>query len=203
VRRGRSLRARLTYWYTGVLAATLGVYACVVLLALTRHLYDDLDLHLHEEIEVAVHRIEIRADGTAAWRDETSTVEEEPGGERWLEAWDENGRRLVRWASTAPVDLGPMDVRSIGRTIVLSDGRTVRVLTKTAVIGGRRLWLRAARSQAPTETQLWNLFGGLGLALPVVLLAAGLVGLIVGRRLLAPLTTIAARAEAITAERLD
>ncbi len=202
-----TLRARLTNAYAAVLGASLGAYAAVVFIALTRHLYADLDLHLHEEIEVAVHRIEVRTDGSLGWRGETNTVEEEPGGARWLEVWGSGGgERLLHWFSVSDADLGPLEDAGNAersRTIVLPGALRVRTLTKGARIAGRPVLLRAARSEAPTREQLWHLVGGLGFALPVTLLAAALVGHFVSRRLLSPLTAMADRAERITAESLN
>jgi heavy metal sensor kinase len=202
-----SLRARLTHWYTATLAAALAVYTIAVFVILSRHLHDDLDLHLHEELEVVVHRVAVSPSGSLTWRDEMRSAEEEPAGARWVEVWTADGRvRLLAWASREPVDLGPMPPPPQGdssRSGRLADGRRVRVMTKPAVLAGRPVLLRGARSEEPTHAQRRRLMAGLAVVLPLSMAAAWFVGRYVARRLFSPLVRMSERAEAITADRLD
>ncbi len=200
------LRARLTHWYTLTLTAAFVVYSVAVFVTLSRHLQADLDLHLHEELEILVHRIAAAPDGALAWRDETASVEEEPEGARWIEVWTPGGGRLLSWTSGAPADLGPLPALSEGErssTLLLADGRRLRVMAKRGVIAGQEVVLRAARSEEPARAQRRRLMAELGLALPVSIAAAWIVGRYVARRLLSPLARMSERSEAITADRLD
>jgi heavy metal sensor kinase len=208
VKRPRSLRARLTAWYTTVAALSLGAYSVGIYFILLGHLYGDLDLQLHEEIEVAVNRIETASDGTLAWQGGEGIVlaEEEPGGARWIEVWSHEGKLLLSAASTAPQDLGPVPRQDIGersRSMTLRSGARVRILTKGARVGGRPVLVRAAHSEAPTQQQLDHLLWGLGLVLPLALLLSGLLGYALVTRLLRPVAEMAERSERITAERLE
>jgi heavy metal sensor kinase len=208
VRRPRSLRARLTLWYTTVAALSLGFYSVGIYTILLGHLYGDLDLQLHEEIEIAASRIDVAPDGTLVWQAGEGVVpaEEEPAGARWVEVWSVDGKRLLRASSAEPEDLGPAprhDPRQGSRTLTLPSGLHVRTLTKEAWVGGRALLVRAAHSETPTRQQLSHLLWGLALVVPVALLLSGLLGYALVTRLLAPVSEMAERSEQITAERLE
>ena len=127
-----SLRAQLASWFAGVLALSLGAYSVVVFVVLSRHVYADLDLHLHELAEVAAEVIETRPDGRLAWPGGFGKTDEEPEGARFVEVWTVEGDRLLVARSGPDADLGPLRrpaADEAATSQVLVDGRLVRTLT--------------------------------------------------------------------------
>lgn len=67
-RRFRSVRIRLTLWYTGTLAMLLSLYAGGVFVFLRHSLFTELDRRLHDDFELAEQMLERSADGGIRWR---------------------------------------------------------------------------------------------------------------------------------------
>lgn len=208
MRRPETLRANLGVTLTSVLLVSLALYACGVYVVLARHVYGLLDLGLHEEAELLARRLELRPDGGVRWtgRDSPTFVEEEPEGAHWVEVRSPEGELLLE-ASSDPsrphLGLGFSPGVHEPRSFARPDGSVARLLAVPAVLGGRRLLLRVARSEEPVQAHLRRLILGLGLLFPVVVGVFGLLGHWLVGVVLTPLHEMATRAQQITAEHLD
>jgi len=202
-----SLQQRLTVWYTATLLAILAAYAAGVVLLLGRSLRQALDHHLAEDLAVAFDLIE-RRDGGFRWRSESPYDGGYDAGERrWIEIWSEGGERLfVRGSEGAALIqamLAPPRADRLGfATLRLPDGRQLRVLTTRRAVGGLPVLMRVARVDTTRTDQLRPALGLLALGLPIAA-GAALGVYLIARRTLAPVTRMAALAEAISAEHLD
>ena len=97
-----------------------------------------------------------------------------------------------RWPRTPP-----------GHIVSVSGHPTYRVLSRPALVGGHPVIIQVARSDAPMRRELRELTLILVLGLPFGVAAAGLGGYALARGALAPVTRMAARAQSITAARLN
>lgn len=85
----RTIRARLTFWYAGVLAAILLLYGAGVYVFLRQNLYQELERQLRHDFEAAEEALEWRADGAMGRRAATAIGHHqgEELGRRWLDVW--------------------------------------------------------------------------------------------------------------------
>ncbi len=207
MRRFSTLRAQLAVTLTSVLLLSLGVYVVGIYVVLSRHVYGLLDLGLHEEAELLVRRLELGPGGGVHWagEDAPTFVEEEPGGAHWTEVRSPEGTLLLD-ASSDPrrphLGVPFTGANRDPRSFVLPGAFPVRLLTETALVGGRPFLLRVARSEEPVRAHLQRLLLGLGALFPVVVVVFGLLGHLLVGMVLAPFHEMTARAQWITAERL-
>ena len=110
----RSVRVRLTLWYTGTLAVLLALYAGEVFVFLRRSLFTELDRRLHEDFELAEQMLERTVDGGIRWRVDNHHHEGEGDDAGWLAVWNPEGQLLYR--RTSGEDSGAHDFsgRAIG-----------------------------------------------------------------------------------------
>lgn len=202
-----SVRVRLTLWYTGALAVVLALYAGGVFAFLRHSLATELDRQLHEDFEVAEQMLERTADGGIRWRADDHHHEEDTGDEGWLEVWSPEGKLLYRRVSLEGTgenlfsSLFPLE-RSGYASITLPGNIPVRILGEPYTIGGAPVVIRVARSETRLRHELNELLFVLGVGFPVAIGIAAFGGYALARRALAPMSRMADRARAITAERL-
>ena len=105
------------------------------------------------------------------------------------------------------IDGPPMPQEGIGsyneRSIKLSDGRTVLVVSHFHRLNGRPMIVRLAYDEAPLFANIARFLGVLCLLAPITILVAMWVVFRVAARALSPLSSMVRRAERITAERLN
>jgi heavy metal sensor kinase len=206
--RFRSLATRIAFWYGGLVAACLLLYSVAAGSMFTHHVEAELDLRVHEDVELGARAVAVSDAGVPVWRGNAapwSGVHEEEGGGHWIELWGLDGTRHLADGTLEAVDLGPAPEpdhpQHRPHTHVLPTG-PVRVLVERIVLDGRPFLLRVAVSEASSRAlvrQVW---------LEVLLLSLGVLslgalgGLWIARRALAPLSQLANRAERITAEQL-
>jgi heavy metal sensor kinase len=82
-------------------------------------------------------------------------------------------------------------------------GKTLRILTGTTTVGGKRVVIQVARTEALMHYELRQLFFMLALGLPLGVAAAGAGAYSLARWALAPVDRMAERARHLTAERLS
>jgi heavy metal sensor kinase len=193
-------------WYGGLVAACLLFYSVAAGLMFTRHVEAELDLRVHEDVELGVRAVAVDDAGVPVWRGSTppwSGVHEEEGGGHWIEVWGEDGTRHLADGTLGAVDLGPAldHPRHRPHTHVLATG-PVRVLVERILVDERPFLLRVAVSEASSRALVRRVW------LEVLLLSLGVLslgalgGFWIARRSLAPLSHLATRAERITAEQL-
>jgi heavy metal sensor kinase len=198
-----SIRVRLTRWYAVVLALMLVVYAAVTFAAVRYEFIEQLDAQLHDEFETAEGFLAPAPGGGIAWsgdRHHDSDYDEDRG----TDVWAADGGQIARSGASAalpPVAVGATSAQSRYESIVVNDRRW-RTLTGAALVGGRSVVLRVARSEERLRAQLREVLIVLVLGLPLVVALAGIGGYLLARRALAPIDHLASEARRITAERL-
>ena len=195
----RTLRLRLTLWYVAVLALSIGVIAVLFYVGLETALMDQVDRGITE---------------TAASEAKTSVgdflqngpeqVPDEASSESMIRVLDEEGQVL----GGAGAFRGPSAGRQprAGLATVPAPGARApwRVYTQAVTLPtGEPGWLQAGASLAGTEAALARLRRQLQLGLPLMLLFAGLGGLFLAARALAPIDHMATAAEQITGSDLS
>ena len=205
-RRLRSLGTRIALWYGGLVALCLLAYSIGVVAFFTRHVEEDLDRRVHEDVELAERAVAVSDFGLLGWRGARppwSGVHEEEGGGHWIEVWGLDGRRLLADGTLEAVDLGPAPEHPMDRphTHVLPTG-PVRVLVERVTLGEKPFLLRVAVSEASTRALVRRMWLEVLLLSLAVLALGALGGLWIARRSLAPLSRLADRSQRITADEL-
>jgi heavy metal sensor kinase len=183
-----------------VLSAVLALYLVSTLVFLRVSQRRELDRSLHAEYERMEDRIAEGPDGTIR----IGGHDDEGEGESLLEVWSAAGALLYRAEELQGLSLGaaPGATEESIASVVLSDGRPLRVLGHPVRVGDRTLLLRVAISEERQRHEWRELLLGLLFGLPVALGLAGLGGHWLARRVLAPLDRMARQAEKLTAENL-
>jgi heavy metal sensor kinase len=204
--RPRSVRVRMTLWYTAVLACVLVAYAVTVFLFLRHALYRDLDRRLHDDLDLVQEEVEATDDGRLVWRGSGHPDEAEESATvrgRWLEIWSREGQLLLRSATGDPLALGAPDGAADAGPVSLRHGAArVRVASGVRAIAGVPVMVRAARSEEEVRHELQELLVIQGIGLPVALALAAAGGYHLARRALRPVARMVDKARWISAERL-
>lgn len=204
----RSVRVRLTLWYTGTLAVLLALYAGGVFIFLKHSLFTELDRRLHDDFEIAEQMLTRTDAGEIRWRADAHHHEEEASDGSWLEVWSPEGRLLYRRATfegaveDAFASLLPLE-HSGYASIILPGDIPVRVLGGLYVVDSMAVIIRVARSTVRLRHELRELLLVLGFGFPVAVGIAAFGGYVLARRALAPVGRMASQARTITAERLS
>ncbi len=206
-----SLRWRLTLWYTAVLFFFLVLFGGGVFLVTRRTLYKELDRRLHEAKEQAEGALVPGPDGcfrlAPAPLGEKDDDREEDDEERagWIEVLSREGKILYRspWAARWPLPEG-IGIRAFRPTSFdLGGGRFIRASASWEHWDGAYFLVRVARSERFLREALTGLLTVQALALPLILLLAGLGGYVLAGRALAPVDAMTERARKITSRNLS
>jgi heavy metal sensor kinase len=203
------VRTRLTLWYVVVLASVLLLAWSLTVAFLFLQLRNQLDHYAVQDIETVEGLLYFDAAGNLGLREDYHNhPESKQVLERMVEIRSLDGALLYRNERLGGRALGGNPVPGEGdggyspRSARLSDGVTVRVVSRRHTLNGQPVLIRLAYSQQP----IWDRCEELGAAslvgLPIVLAFTGLAGYLLARRALAPLEQMARRAEQITSERL-
>ena len=205
-----SLRTKLTLWYVGVLTAILVLYIGAVFsfqyALLKRQMY-------HDELQdmVTVEGLFFfDTSGTLRLRDDYfSRPRSRILVDRLMEVRDGSGAVLYRSATLHGRELGRAPFAGEGsdsfnqRTVRLSDGDDVYLISHTHPIQGRQVLIRLGYSLAPLSSRMVRFLVLLFCTLPLALVAAAVAGYGIAKRTLQPLDVMAARAESITVSNLN
>ncbi|MBI2213183.1 MAG: heavy metal sensor histidine kinase [Acidobacteria bacterium] len=188
-----------------MISACLLTYSVTIGISFTSHVRRDLDHRVHEDIELAARALVIDDDGNPAWAGGFlgKQIEEEEGGGHWVEVWDPSGQRLLVAGTFDPriADHPSAHPSGITHSHETASG-PIRTMWKTIELGGRRLIIRAAVSEAAARDRIRSLWVEVGLITLIVLVLGGIVGIELAKRLVGPLSRLAANARRITAEQL-
>jgi len=197
--RPRSVRVRLTLWYTGAMVVVLAVYAACVFIFVSSSLSRGLDDELRADLQWPMEMLERLPDGRIA----PTGVDDSMGP--WLQVWSTTGDLLYQtWrARRQAIPHGEELARLATGGIVQIPEEETRVLTQTGKMGGDAVVFQVAVSEERMRTRLRELLLLMLLGLPLGVAAAGLGGYSLARRALAPVDRMAERARLITAERLQ
>jgi len=129
--------------------------------------------------------------------------------DRLMEVRDSSGTVLYQSDTLHGAPLGGLTRPNEGstsfdqRSIHLQDGTPVLLISHVHPVDKRTVLIRLGYSLAPLHDRMLHFFFLLLLATPIGLLVAGFAGFSIARRALLPLDQMAARAEQITARKLD
>jgi heavy metal sensor kinase len=203
------------------MVVVLAVYAVGVYTFVSRSVSQALDERLRADFYWAAATVDEGPDGLvmAAPQVDLLLGEEAP----WVQVWSEDGSQLLFINSEAmrrPLPGTQKLAAGTDDAIVsfpTAGGAPIRVMsgrsyvcpcdedprTGLRSIGKRQVTVQVARSEEAMQQQLRDLLLILVLGLPLAVGVAGLGGYVLARRALAPIEAMTARAQTITAERLD
>jgi signal transduction histidine kinase len=220
--RAPSLRWQIAAGQAVGVCVVLAVLASALVWGLNRLLLDELDHHLHRDLEAAQAALAWR-DGRFEWRETEHPEGDDFDSEPALEAWTAQGQRLFQRLPTQPGQTAPQ-----AAAVVASEAATAAArwppplaaalaapgpLYRSLHAGGEPLregleWrrvaghseplrLRVLRPQAPMQAQLRRWALGIAVATLLAALCAALASAWWVRRSLQPLAALAARMQGI------
>jgi heavy metal sensor kinase len=206
--RPQSIRTRLTVWYLCVFSAVLLLFWGLTASFLFFQLRGQLDHYAIQDIETIEGLLYFDSSGHLAMHED---YHNHPESRQVLERLVEvrSPDLLYRNERLHDQALGGTPLPGEGeggyspRSLRISDGTPVRMVSRRHVMDGRPLMIRLAYSEEPIRSRFDELAVAPLLAVPIVLAIAGLAGYLLAKRVLAPLQEMASRAEQITSERLD
>ncbi|MCL5743518.1 MAG: ATP-binding protein [Acidobacteria bacterium] len=204
------VRTRLALWYFGVLSGILFLFSCGISAVMFFQLRTQLDDHAIEELETIEGFLRFRSDGTVFLQ---SIDHDHPypatAQERFIEVRAPDGAVLFRNELLGNRSLGgepePAEGRNsyTERSIRLSDGTRVRLISRRHNIEGRPTLIRLGFNEQMLWTRFVHVAAGLFLGLPLALALAGVCGHFLAKRALSPIQEMARRVQEINAEQLN
>lgn len=207
----RHLRTRLTFWYVSILAVLLALAwlgTCALLFLESRN---QLDHFAVQEVETVEGLFYFSADGQLHLHEDYHNHPQSKSIiDRFLEVRSPaTGAVLFRNDRLGNRDLGGALFAGEGiggyseRSIRLSDGTRVRLVSRAHTLEGRPLLIRLGHSEDPMYSNLDDLLLASLVVLPIILAGAGFAGYALARRALSPTEEMVRQARKITPERLD
>jgi heavy metal sensor kinase len=208
--RPRYIRDRLTLWFVGIFAALLVFYICGACILQYWQLQDQLHHAEIQDLETVEGLLYFAPDGRLLLHDDYhSHRQSRLLLERYMEVLNPDGQVLFRNDRLRTMDLGGSPTAGEGEAgyeseaLRLRDGTRVLAISHLHTLQGKSLLIRLAYSTAPLRERLIEFLALLLLAMPAVLIVAGLAGYRVAGKALNPLKKMAQRTEQITAQRLN
>lgn len=209
--RSHGVRVRLTFWYVAVVVVVLGVYAFAVYSFVSRNASDALNQQVRQDFTWVYASLYQELDGMFNLNEPEQLGADMPI--LWVQVW--RGDRSVIVYQNAEARRRPLpEARAIAgegiTTLEGADGERWRILTERGdfrtergAIANVRVVIQIARSEAPMRAQMRELAALMVLGLPLGVIAAGVGGYALARRVLAPIERMTHHARTITAERLN
>jgi len=208
--RPRRVRVRLTLWYVAVLAGVLVIYGAVTSTLLFLQLRSELDRVAIEDLETIEGFLSFDSHGKvhlrAASHDHPYPLRMQ---HRLMEVIADDGTILYRNELLGSRNLGGPTMPGEGvnsyspRSIHLSDGTPVRLVSRHHILEGHPSLIRVGFSEAALWQRFWQLIWGLLAGAPLALGAAAAGGYFLARRAFSPIERMAHRAREIHAEQLS
>lgn len=205
----RHVRTRLTLWYVAILAGVLLIYGAGTSAIVLLQLRAQLDHLAIEDLQTVERFLSFGSDGKLGLRNDyryhpypTETQQ------RFLEVRAEDGALLYEDEGLTGRVLGGKPEPGEGvdsysrRSIRLTDGTRVRLVSRRRTIDAHPIVIRVGFSEEPMWQSFWQLVIGLLVGLPLALALAAFGGYYLARRALSPVERMARRAKEISAERL-
>jgi heavy metal sensor kinase len=207
--RPKHVRTRLTLWYGCVLASGLLLSCSLTASFLFLQLRSQLDHYAIQDIETVEGLLYFDAAGHLTLREDYHNhLDSKLLLDRLLAVRSPNDVVIYRNARLGDRSLGGDPFAGEGedkfspRSERLADGTRIHIVSRRYNLDGRSLLIRLAYSEEPLWERLKEFSVAAMLAMPIVLVMAGLTGYALARRALAPLEEMACRAEQITSDRL-
>jgi signal transduction histidine kinase len=207
--RPKNVRVRLTLWYVAVLGCILLIYSVSASLFVFWQLRSEVDRLATEELETIEGFLSFNSEGALYLK---GSAHDHPYPismqHRLMQVLSDNGTVLYRNERLGTRDLGGALFPGEGansyspRSLSLSDGTRVRVVSRRHTVEGRPTIIRIGFSEEELWQHLWQLVLGLVAGAPLALGAAGAAGYFLARRALSPIQRMAQRALEINADQL-
>jgi heavy metal sensor kinase len=208
--RPKRVRTRLTLWYVGTLAAILAIYLAGVSVLLLWQMQTVLKKLAAEDLETVKGLLYFQPDGQVGVREDYHHhTDWKQVQERLLEILSPEGGILYRNEKLGNRTMGGVPFAGegeggySGRTIRISDGTRVILISRKYDLEGRTVLIRVGYS----EDLIWNQLKATLLILiaasPLILAGAAYAGYKMVGRTLQPVMKMADRAEEIDSERLS
>ena len=223
--RSHSVRVSLTLWNVAAMIVVIAVYAAGVFVFVERQASDALNKGIRDDSQWAAAMADRLPDGTVKWFDDPANFGEDSP---WLQVWCSdatgcgphvaNGEVIYR---TVKADRNPIAATEAlakraddGIVAIRSDEATYRVLTTATtlrffdtdvdnhLLASKHVVIQVARSETMMHREMTRLLFILLLGLPIGVATAGGLGYYLARRALAPVESMAERAQSITADNL-
>ena len=207
--RPRNVRTRLTLWYLVILAGVLLIYGGSTSALVLLQLRSQLDHLAIEDLETVEGFLTFDSNGRLFLRNDYHDHPYPADAEkRLMEVRSDDGTLLYRNELLGNRFLGGAPESGEGvnsyspRSVRLSDGTRVRLVSKWHALAGRPTLIRVGFDEGPLWRRFWEVVFGLMAGLPLALGLAGLGGYFLARRALSPIERMALRAHEINAEQL-
>jgi len=208
-----TLRLRLTLFYLSLLFCALIVYLACASIFLLHNLFLQLDLTINRDIVAVERTMAVGADGSI-W------LGADIPGNSLIEIWSPDGTLLYRSEALHGQALGSPpsrnDIQPRPRptcltewksysqcSIRLANGMRIRTALGYFQLNDKPLIVRLGISEGFLWHELSEMSEVLIYGLPLILAVVGVTGYFVAKRALAPVASMACRAKAINAERLN
>jgi heavy metal sensor kinase len=209
--RSDNLRLRLTLWYGTAFSVLLFLHIGVATYVHYRQLLAQAFRAANEETETVEGLIYQTSDGRISVNEDYFNHPEVRFRlDRLLEVLAPDGTILYRNKKLNETELGGPPLPNEGvngsyneRTLKLSDGRNVLVVSHFHLLNGRPIIVRLAFDEAPLLANVMRFLSVLLLLAPITVMVAVALVYRVTSSALSPLSTMVRRAERITAERLN
>jgi heavy metal sensor kinase len=206
----RSLRARLTFWYVGVLAVVLASVSILIHVLLGRELHDRVDENLRAMTGIAATSLgNDLAEGQSVIDAARSTAAELHSAQAMLVIYDGNGIQLAEAGRDDELELTlpqhiTSDQTALFTVTETDDDDRHRIALRRAVVGASatEYLIVAGTDLEATEEELASLTRILLTVVPSALVLAGLVGWFLARHSLSPVMMMAERARRIGVENI-
>jgi two-component system OmpR family sensor kinase len=201
-----SIRTRLTFWYTGLLAISLLVFDLLVYSALSRILMMAMDDRLATQAQAVLDQIDAENDPLAIIVSGQAKLPSFDvfGSQFYIQIADLN-KHVVQLSENLrgqPLPVLPASgasSRERGVTVNADPGARLRVLSRPIVLAGRMAGtVQVAQSQVAMDDALLATRGVLAIASLSLLLLAAVGGALLARAALHPIQTITDTAQRIT-----
>jgi len=201
----RSLKFRLTLWYTAVATAILLGFIPFVHGFVEKRLRSELDKQLEIDWALVAVHLEWDNENKIIWKRGSPATPESPGyAGTWFDVWLDSAILLNNWPSHG-VEISQPPKRSTHRlrTIDLIKDRPTRTLEKQALIDGREVVLRVFRDEAGLHATLRAIGLGFALSVPLAAILAAIGGYFTAARALDPIKDVASQARKISSDSLS
>lgn len=208
--RPQHVRTRLTVWHVAILAAALLMYGGIASTVLLFELRSQMDHRAIEDLETVEGVLSFGSNGKVFLREDYHD-HPYPASmqDRLLEVWAADGTLLYRNELLGVRALGGRPQPGEGlasyseRSIRLTDGTPVRLVSKRHLLEGHPTLLRVGFSEQPLWERFWQVVIGLIAGLPLAVGLAGVGGYFLAKHALSPVERMARRAHEINAEHLS
>ena len=191
------VRWRLTIWYAALLALVMALFGGTVYVVLRQELYTSFDEQLLNQAALTVAAVHLE-DGKPSFESSVAGIAD---GEYFLRLLDAGGAPAFETGGNpegVPLDPGVVNAALGGRTAFSAaldeDGETIRIISvpvrQSGAPGDIAGVLQVGLDRNEIDEPLAGLLSALGLAGPVVLLAAAAGGYLLAGHALAPVATI-------------